>query len=41
MSYANSFTDSTVANNTHLLIFTQPTQEYANAWHTQQFILYI
>ena len=31
MSYVNSFTDSTVASNIHLLIFTQPTQEHANA----------
>jgi hypothetical protein len=34
MSYVNSFTDSTVASNIHLLISTQPTQGYANAWDT-------
>jgi hypothetical protein len=32
MSYANSFTDSTVASNIHLLIFTWPMLEYVNAW---------
>ena len=32
MSYANSFTDSTVASNTHPFIFTWRTFEYANAW---------
>jgi len=32
MSYANSFTDSTVDSNIHFLIFTWPALEYANAW---------
>jgi hypothetical protein len=27
-----TLTDSTVANNIHLLIFTRPTLEYANTW---------